>query len=93
VIRIRWTPAAADDLEEIHNYLLQEQPHLVQSTIAKLYNGIRALKDTPHLGRPGRIEGTRELLFSPLPYIATYRVSTEAIEILHIHHSARRHPE
>lgn len=89
-MRLRWTPAAAADLEEIHHYLLEHHPHLAQSTIIKIYEGLRSLKDSPHRGRPGREEGTRELVFAPLPYIAAYRIREQAIEVLHIHHTSRR---
>ena len=91
-MRIRWTPAAAADLDEIHAYLVEHHPQLAQSTILKLYNGIRSLKDSPHRGRPGREEGTRELLFGRLPYVAAYRVKQQTIEVLHIHHTARQRP-
>ena len=57
-MRIRWTPPAA------------KHPHDREPTMRKLYARIRALKDAPHSGRPGRIEGTRELLFPPMPYVA-----------------------
>ena len=76
-MRIRWTPAAAANLDEIHAYLIEHHPHLAQSTILELYNGIRSLKDSPHRGRPGREEGTRELLFGRLPYVAAYRVNSK----------------
>jgi plasmid stabilization system protein ParE len=42
-----------------------------------------------HRGRAGREEGTRELLFPPLPYVAVYRVKEESIEILRIYHGAQ----
>ena len=64
-MRIRWTLAAADDLEQISSYLGQKHPTYWQSTIRKLYQGIRSLKDFPSRGRVGREEGTRELTFSP----------------------------
>jgi toxin ParE1/3/4 len=89
-MRIRWTQAAADDLEQIHDFLIENHPHLVRSTIAKLYESIRSLKEMPHRGRLGREEGTRELLFIPMPYIVAYRVREEAIEILHIQHTSRK---
>jgi plasmid stabilization system protein ParE len=37
----------------------------------------------------GREEGTRELLFPPLAYIAVYRVNEQSIEILRIYHAAQ----
>jgi hypothetical protein len=36
----------------------------------KLYGTIRELKEWPGRGRPGREEGTREILFPPTPYVA-----------------------
>ena len=47
----------------------------------------------PYLGQIGREEGTRELVFSSLPYIAVYRVKESAIDIL-LRHGAqiRRNP-
>ncbi len=86
---IRWTPAAADDFEQIKNYLSEHYPQFVQSTVFGLYEAIRSLKSYPKRGRPGREEGTRELVLPRLPYIVAYRIKEEAIEILHIHHGAQ----
>jgi plasmid stabilization system protein ParE len=69
-MRIRWTPAAAADLEESNEYLKNKHPNYWQSTVRRLYQEILGLKDLPNRGRVGREEGTRELVFSPLPYIA-----------------------
>ena len=57
----------------------------------KLYAAIQSLKAWPHRGRVGREEGTREILFSPLPYVAVYRVK-ESVEILRIYHVAQDRP-
>ena len=64
-MRIRWTPPAVNDMQGISDYLKDHHPRYRQPTMRKLYEKIRALKETPHIGRPGRIEGTREILFSP----------------------------
>jgi len=58
----------------------------------KLYEGIRNLKNAPYIGRPGRVEGTRELLFPPMPYIAVYRVHEETIEVWRIYHTSQHRP-
>jgi toxin ParE1/3/4 len=91
-MRIRWTLAAAADLEHIKDYLTEHSPHLAQSTVRELYETIRSLKASPNRGRMGRIEGTRELVFSHLPYIAAYRVKEQTIEVLHIYHTAQHRP-
>jgi plasmid stabilization system protein ParE len=68
-MRIRWTPPAAKDMQSISDYLKKHNPRYRQPTMRKLYERIRGLKEAPHIGRPGRVEGTREILFSPLPYM------------------------
>ena len=89
-MRVRWTPAAAADLQNISEYLKNHHPHYRQPTMRKIYETVRSLRYAPHRGRPGG-EGTREILFLPLPYVAVYRVKT-AIEILRIYHGAPDRP-
>ena len=91
-MRISWTPAAAADLEHISNYLKERHSHYRQPTMRKLYEPIRSLKELPQRGRLGREDGTRELLFPPMPYIAVYRVKEQTIEVLRIYHAAQDRP-
>jgi len=90
-MRIRWTPAAAENLEQIKDYLT-EHHQFTQSTVLELYEAICSLKTYPMRGRPGRAEGTRELVLPRLLYIVAYRVREESIEVLHIFHSAQSRP-
>jgi plasmid stabilization system protein ParE len=46
----------------------------------------------PGRGRPGREEGTREILFPPTPYVAVYRVREQTIEVVRIYHAAQDRP-
>jgi toxin ParE1/3/4 len=91
-MRISWTPAAVADLEHISNYLKDRHPQYRQPTMRKLYEAIRSLKESPQRGRLGREDGTRELLFPPMPYIAVYRVKEQSIEVLRIYHAAQDRP-
>jgi toxin ParE1/3/4 len=91
-MRIRWTLAAAADLQHISDYLKDHHPPYRQPTMRKLYEAIRSLKALPYSGRPGREEGTRELVFSPLPYVAIYRVKEQSIEVVRIYHGAQSRP-
>ena len=91
-MRVRWTPAASADLRAISDYLKGHHPHYHQPTLRKLYDTIRALKEWPERGRPGTVDGTREILFSPLPYIAVYRFKDQTIEVLRIYHVAQYRP-
>jgi toxin ParE1/3/4 len=91
-MRLRWTPAAANDLESIRDYLVLHLPSFTQSTIIEIYQAILALRSTPFRGRAGREEGTRELVLPRLPYVVVYRVKENDVEILHIYHGAQHRP-
>jgi toxin ParE1/3/4 len=91
-MRIRWTPGATADLRNISDYLRDHHPDYGQPTMRKLYEAIRALKQWPYRGRTGREEGTRELTFPPLPYVAVYRIVKHSIEILRVYHGAQDRP-
>lgn len=92
MMRIRWTPAAAEDLEHIKDYLTEHLPQFALSTVLELYESVRSLKASPRRGRIGREERTRELLLPRLPYIVVYRLKEESIEVLHIYHGAQNRP-
>lgn len=91
-MRIRWTPAAAADIEYISNYRDDQFPQYRQSTIRKLYDGILSLRSFPNRGKRGREDGTRELVYSPLPYVVAYRVKDQTIEVLRVYHRAQNRP-
>jgi toxin ParE1/3/4 len=48
---------------------------------------------SPGLGRPGRVEGTRELVVANTPYLVSYRVRNNVVEILRVFHGARKWPQ
>jgi plasmid stabilization system protein ParE len=59
-MRIRWTNAAAADMQSISNYLKDNHPQYRQTTMRKLYQRIRALKDAPYIvGAPSQCETQR----------------------------------
>jgi toxin ParE1/3/4 len=91
-MRIRWTPAAAADLKHISDYLKERHTPYRRPTVRRLWDEIRALKQSPHLGRVGSEGGTRELVLPPLPYIVVYRVKDQVVEILRIYHGAQNRP-
>ncbi len=82
-MRIRWTPAAAADLQSIHDYPRQHDPQLARPTVVEIREAVHSLKKFPHRGRRAREEGTRELIHR-LPHIIAYRVKDDAVEILPI---------
>ena len=57
--------------------------------MASIYERIEELTAFPNRGRIGRRPGTRELVLTPLPFIAVYRVKDSTVEILQIRHGAQ----
>lgn len=55
-MRLRWTLAAADDLDSIGDYLAKHLPALAKSTIQEIYQVILTLRTIPNRGRIGREE-------------------------------------
>jgi toxin ParE1/3/4 len=91
-MRVRWTLAAAADLQHISDYLKLWNSRYRQPTVRKVHAAIESLRKSPLRGRVGREEGTRELVLHPLPYIALYRVKEQTIEVLRIYHGAQDRP-
>jgi toxin ParE1/3/4 len=87
--RLRWSAAAANDLEQISEYLHQHPPSFAAPTVQRLYDAARSLKELPFVGRPGRKTGTRELVLAPLPYVLVYSVQDEFVHILRFLHTSR----
>jgi plasmid stabilization system protein ParE len=75
-MRVRRTTDAADELERIRNYIAEATPDSARRTARTIVDGIASLHTFPNRGRPGRVEGTREIVFTPLPFVAVYDVRT-----------------
>jgi len=92
LITVRWSPEAAADFAAIVEYIRKQNPSAAERVSSKIYDGIVSLASFPRKGRPGRTKGTRELVFSPLPYIAVYRVKNGVVEIARVLHGSQRWP-
>jgi toxin ParE1/3/4 len=93
-MRVRWTTDAADDLERICDYIAESRPESARRVAQSVVERIGTLETFPHLGRSGRVEGTREITFPPLPFIAIYEVveAEGEVFVLRILHGAQQWP-
>lgn len=91
-MELRWTEAAADDLEHIADYLFEHTPGHAQRIVRTIYDAPAKLLQFPALGRPGRVIGTRELVLTGLPYLVVYVHSGQFIYIARILHGAQKWP-
>ena len=84
---------ACEDLDQIFDHILADSPQMAQVVLDRIQAGIARLAETPHIGRPGRVPGTRELVVPKTPFIVPYQVVGETVEVLRVYHGARLWPE
>ena len=89
---LRWLKRAERDLDEVEEYIAQDNPDAAIDTVLAIVAAVKQLEEFPGMGRPGRVAGTRELVIDGLPYIVPYRLREKSIEILRVYHAARRWP-
>lgn len=92
-MRIRYTPNARDCIAKIRDYIAHENPQAARHVVTRIRQQTLTLSDYPYAGRPGRVEGTRELIVNSYPYIVAYRVEIDEVQILAVVHASRRWPE
>jgi toxin ParE1/3/4 len=72
----------------MHERIAEDNPAAAARVVERIRTAIERLRDFPALGRPGRVEGTRELVIPGTPYIVPYRAVGEAVEIITVLHGA-----
>jgi toxin ParE1/3/4 len=93
-MNILWSPEAIQDLTALRSYIAEDNPTAAQRVALRIIEAVeQQLPDNPHMGRPGRVPGTRELVIPRTPYIVPYRVHRNTLEILRVYHGARRWPD
>jgi len=93
-MRVVWSDDAVADLRAISEYIERDRSLATANKIVRrIYRDVQGLATMPHGGRPGRVEGTRELVLAPLPYIVIYRIFPERLLVLSVVHGAQMWPK
>ena len=92
-MQIKWVSIALDDLKEAMDFIAQDNPEAAQRIADKIWAATQNLKNSPEIGRPGRVLNTRELVINDTPFIVPYRVKDKTIQVLRVLHGARRWPK
>ena len=92
-MKLIWSPEARVDLREMVLYLSGKNPYAAKALFERIEDAATTLIDTPHVGHPGRVPGTRELVITNTSYILPYQIRRDRIEILRVYHGARRWPK
>ncbi len=87
---IVWSPRAIEHLAHLRAYIARDDPKAANRIAA--HAGER-LAELPNLGRPGRIAGTRELAVPGTPYIISYRLRSDRLEVIAVFHARQKWPQ
>lgn len=85
-MRIVWSRRAVRHLAAIREYIAQENPKAAEEVALRILEGVGLLAEQPHIGRPGRVIGTRELVITGTPYLIPYRVRENRLELIAVFH-------
>ena len=92
-MQLEWTQFAQADREAIFDYIEADSPQAAITVDDRIRHQIEELMKFPKIGRPGRMDGTRELIIQRTPYIAAYRIAGKTIRILRVLHGAQMWPQ
>ena len=92
-MKLEWSGLAVADRERIFDYVATDNPRAAVALDERIEQHVEVLLAFPESGRPGRVEGTRELIVSGTSYIAAYRIGSGAIRILRILHMSQLWPD
>lgn len=92
-MHVRFSRRARSDLRSLTDYIAERNPRAAERAIDKILLAILQLESFPFLGRPGRMEGTRELVTRALPVIVVYGIEDDyTINIERVLHAKRQWP-
>jgi plasmid stabilization system protein ParE len=89
-VKVRFTPRAFSDLEDIRSYIAQFNPIAARRVVAALEGIAGRLVDLPERGQLADLSGVRVVFAVRYPYRIYYRVAGDIVDILHIRHVARK---
>lgn len=92
-MHVRFQDTAEDDLDSIVTYVGPRSPQGLAKVITSIFTIASQLETFPLMGRPGQIDGTRELIVPRTPYRLIYVVDEPYyIDIIRVLHGKRKYP-
>ena len=88
---LEWLELARTDLLGIVDYISDDNPDAAQRVKDDIEMKAEKLPEFPTIGRPGRVEGTRELV-AWSSYILVYQEDALTVRILRVLHAAQQWP-
>lgn len=91
-MKVIWSRRAIGNLIALRDYIAEDNPRSAAVVALRILDATQLLTTQPHIGRAGRITGTRELVIADTPYIIPYRVRSGTLELLAVFHGRQKWP-
>ncbi len=91
MLSLRWEADALLQYELLIQFVRDRNERAAESLASRIDDGVERVCLFPDSGRPGRVDGTRELIVHP-NYVVIYQVTAGAIEVIRILHARQRYP-
>lgn len=88
---LEWTAAAAADLMAIVDYISDDNADAAFALMDEIEKKASDIPSQPRRGRPGRVDGTRELVVRP-NYILIYTESPTLVTVVRVLHATQMWP-
>jgi toxin ParE1/3/4 len=90
--KVVWSRRALRHLARVRDYIANDDPQAAAEIARRILESVERLALNPHMGRSGRIVGTRELVVSGTSYIVPYRFKGERLELIAVFHGRQKWP-
>ena len=91
MLTLVWDDEALSQFESILDYVAAQNVAAADRLELLIQERIETLRTFPAVGRPGRVEGTRELVPHP-NFIVIYQSDAITVDIIRILQTRRRYP-
>jgi toxin ParE1/3/4 len=89
-MKVVYTEDALNDLDAIADWLIVHYPTVAPAIERRIRRAVANIAQRPESARRSARHGIRVMSLGRYPYKIFYRVADDTVEILHIHHAARR---
>jgi toxin ParE1/3/4 len=90
-MKVVYTDAALKDIDDILTWLVGNYPTIAPAVSQRIERVVSRIARWPHSARNVvSRSGVRAVPLGRYPYVIFYRVTANAVEILHVHHAARK---
>jgi toxin ParE1/3/4 len=92
-MRLVWSATARSELKQAVAHIAEDDLAAAIRVKDRISDTANTLTTYPSIARPGRLEGTRELVIPHLPYLIVYLASKTQVVILRVLHTSRDWPK